>query len=102
MQSSGVGFVNLKLEWNLLAQTINTNVLGVTKLYSMAYKLFKEQQFGHLVGISSIASIRGNRAAPDYFSSKAFQKAFLDPLDSLIKCVGWEIKEQASLEWLFE
>ena len=31
-----------------------------------------------------------------------FQKAFLDPLDSLIKCVGWEIKEQASLEWLFE
>tara|TARA_R110001606_G_scaffold379966_2_gene540243 strand:+ start:3380 stop:4102 length:723 start_codon:yes stop_codon:yes gene_type:complete len=80
VQSSGVGFVNPKLEWNLLAQTINTNVLGVTKLYSLAYKLFKEQQFGHLVGISSIASIRGNRAAPDYFSSKAFQKAFLESL----------------------
>jgi short-subunit dehydrogenase len=80
VQSSGVGFVNPKLEWNLLAQTINTNVLGVTKLYALAYKLFKQQQFGHLVGITSIASIRGNRAAPDYFSSKAYQKAFLESL----------------------
>jgi len=80
VQSSGVGFVNPKLDWNLLQQTINTNVLGVTKLYALAYKLFKEQQFGHLVGISSIASIRGNRAAPDYFASKAYQKAFLESL----------------------
>ena len=80
VQSSGVGFVNPKLDWDLLQQTINTNVLGVTKLYSLAYKLFKQQQFGHLVGISSIASIRGNRAAPDYFSSKAYQKAFLESL----------------------
>lgn len=80
IQSSGVGFVNPKLDWNLLQQTINTNVLGVTKLYSLSYKLFKEQQFGHLVGISSIASIRGNRAAPDYFASKTYQKAFLESL----------------------
>ncbi|MFT5761784.1 MAG: short-subunit dehydrogenase [Polaribacter sp.] len=80
VQSSGVGFINPKLDWNLLQQTINTNVLGVTKLYSLAYKLFKEQQSGHLVGISSIASIRGNRAAPDYFASKAYQKAFLESL----------------------
>jgi short-subunit dehydrogenase len=80
IQSSGVGYVNPKLDWNLLQQTVNTNVLGVTKLYSLAYKLFKQQQFGHLVGISSIASIRGNRAAPDYFASKAYQKAFLESL----------------------
>ena len=80
VQSSGVGYINPKLEWNLLEQTINTNVLGVTKLYTLAYKLFKQQQFGHLVGISSIASIRGSRAAPDYFSSKAYQKAFLESL----------------------
>lgn len=80
IQSSGVGYVNPKLDWNLLQNTINTNVLGVTKLYSLSYKLFKQQQFGHLVGISSIASIRGNRAAPDYFASKAYQKAFLESL----------------------
>ena len=80
IQSSGVGYVNPKLNWDLLQQTVLTNVLGVTKLYSLAYTLFKKQQFGHLVGITSIASIRGNRAAPDYFSSKAYQKAFLESL----------------------
>ncbi|PQJ77471.1 SDR family NAD(P)-dependent oxidoreductase [Polaribacter glomeratus] len=80
IQSSGVGFVNPKLDWNKQQQTIVTNVLGVTKLYVLAYTLFKEQQFGHLVGISSIASIRGSRAAPDYFASKAYQKSYLEGL----------------------
>jgi len=80
VQSSGVGSVNPKLDWDLLNQTILTNVLGVTKLYAISYNLFKKQEFGHLVGISSIASIRGNRAAPDYFASKAYQKAFLESL----------------------
>lgn len=80
IQSSGVGFVNPQLEWELQAQTINTNVLGCTKLYVLAYQLFKKQQFGHLVGISSIASIRGNRSAPDYFASKSYQKAYLESL----------------------
>tara|TARA_R110002126_G_scaffold77796_3_gene193935 strand:- start:1234 stop:1956 length:723 start_codon:yes stop_codon:yes gene_type:complete len=80
VQSSGVGFVNPKLVWAKQEQTILTNVLGVTKLYILAYNLFKAQQFGHLVGISSIASIRGSRAAPDYFASKAYQKAYLEGL----------------------
>lgn len=80
IQSSGVGFVNPKLGWEKQEQTILTNVLGVTKLYILAYNLFKSQQFGHLVGISSIASIRGSRAAPDYFASKAYQKAYLEGL----------------------
>lgn len=80
VQSSGVGYVNPKLDWGKEQQTVLTNVLGVTKLYVLAYKLFKVQQFGHLVGITSIASIRGSRAAPDYFASKAYQKSYLEGL----------------------
>lgn len=80
IQSSGVGYVNSELDWEKENQTINTNVLGVTKLYDLAYKLFKKQGLGHLVGISSIASIRGNRFAPAYFASKAYQKAYLESL----------------------
>ena len=80
VQSSGVAFINPKLEWDKEQQSIQTNVLGVTKLYTLAYNLFKKQQFGHLVGISSIASIRGNRSAPVYFASKAYQKAYLESL----------------------
>lgn len=80
IQSSGVGYTNTKLEWNKENTTIQTNVVGVTKLYDLAYNLFKKQQFGHLVGISSIASLRGNRFAPAYFASKAYQKAYLESL----------------------
>ena len=80
VQSSGIGYVNPKLEWEKQQQTINTNVLGCTRLYILAYNLFKKQQFGQLVGVSSIASIRGNRSAPDYFASKAYQKAYLESL----------------------
>ncbi|WP_159948899.1 SDR family NAD(P)-dependent oxidoreductase [Polaribacter septentrionalilitoris] len=80
VQSSGVAFINPKFEWDKEEQSINTNVLGVTRLYTLAYNLFKAQQFGHLVGISSIASIRGNRSAPVYFAAKAYQKAYLESL----------------------
>lgn len=80
IQSSGVAFINPKLEWDKESQTINTNVLGVTKLYILAYNLFRKQQFGHLVGITSIASIRGSRSAPVYFASKAYQKSYLEGL----------------------
>jgi short-subunit dehydrogenase len=80
IQSSGVGFVNPKLAWEKENQTIQTNVAGVTKLYTMAYNLFKQQGVGHLVGITSIASLRGNRSAPVYFASKAYQKSYLEGL----------------------
>ncbi|MEQ6123140.1 SDR family NAD(P)-dependent oxidoreductase [Pseudotenacibaculum sp. MALMAid0570] len=80
IQSSGVGHINPKLEWEKEEETILTNVTGVTKLYDLAYTLFREQNYGHLVGITSIASIRGNRAAPAYFASKAYQKAYLESL----------------------
>lgn len=80
IQSSGVGFINPKLAWEKEEQTIQTNVTGVTRLYTLAYNLFKKQGFGHLVGITSIASIRGNRSAPVYFASKAYQKSYLEGL----------------------
>jgi len=30
-----------------------------------------------------------------------FQKSFLEPLNSLLSCIGWQLKEQATLEGLF-
>ncbi len=80
VQSSGVGYVNSELLWEKEEETMLTNVVGCTKLYDLAYNLFRKQGFGHLVGISSIASLRGNRAAPAYFASKAYQKSYLESL----------------------
>lgn len=78
--SSGVGEPNYKLDWEKELPTLETNVLAATKIYGLAYQLFKKQGFGHLVGISSIASIRGNRHVPAYFASKSFQASYLESL----------------------
>lgn len=78
--SSGVGGANYKLEYEVDLPTINTNVLGTTKLMQLSYNLFKKQGYGHLVGITSIASIIGNRHVPAYFASKAYQSSYLESL----------------------
>ena len=78
--SSGVGEPNYKLEWDVELPTLQTNIIAATKIYGLAYSLFRNQGFGHLVGISSIASIRGNRHVPAYFASKAFQANYLESL----------------------
>ena len=78
--SSGVGDPNYKLEWEKELPTLQTNIIAATKIYGLAYSFFREQGYGHLVGISSIASIRGNRHVPAYFASKAFQANYLESL----------------------
>jgi len=78
--SSGVGEPNYKLDWEKELPALETNILAATKIYGLAYNLFKVQGFGHLVGISSIASIRGNRHVPAYFASKSFQASYLESL----------------------
>lgn len=78
--SSGVGEPNYKLEWKKELPTLQTNIISAVKIYGLAYNFFREQGYGHLVGISSIASIRGNRHVPAYFASKAFQANYLESL----------------------
>lgn len=78
--SSGIGGENYELNWQKEKATIDTNVTAATMIYGLAYNHFHKQGFGHLVGISSIASIRGNRHVPAYFASKAFQSSYLESL----------------------
>ena len=78
--SSGIGKPNYQLDWKIEKETLDTNVMGATKVFGLAYNLFRKQGYGHLVSISSIAAIRGNRHVPAYFASKAFQKNYLESL----------------------
>jgi short-subunit dehydrogenase len=43
-------------------------------------RYFKEQGYGHLVNISSVAGIRGNGIAPSYNATKAYQINYLEGL----------------------
>ena len=59
--SSGISELNQELSWKIESNVIETNVNGVAKVYEFVFSKFKKQGHGHLVGISSIASLRGNR-----------------------------------------
>lgn len=75
--NAGVGYINQSLEWSKQAETIEVNVLGFSALCTTAMKVFLQQGRGHLVGISSIASLRGSDVAPDYAASKAYVSNYL-------------------------
>lgn len=58
--NAGVGFLNDKLNGEKEQSTIDVNVTGFAAMTGIAMIHFLEQGRGHLVGISSIAAIRGN------------------------------------------
>ena len=80
IHNSGIAENNFNLEWQKDLPTLETNVLGATRIYQLSYNLFKKQGYGHLVGITSMASIVGNRHVPAYHASKAFQASYLESL----------------------
>ena len=80
IHNSGIGENNFDLEWEMDLPTLNTNVVGAARVYQLAYNYFKIQGHGHLVGITSIASLVGNRHVPAYHASKSFQSNYLESL----------------------
>ena len=78
--SSGTGHENHELAWEPEQETIATNVMGFAAIANAAAELFVRQGTGTLVGISSIAAIRGNGVAPAYGASKAFVSNYLASL----------------------
>jgi len=78
--SSGYGDLNSKLKWPIERETIDVNVTGFALIAGISMRHFMERGSGHLVGISSIAALRGNRSAPSYAASKAFVCNYLEGL----------------------
>ncbi len=78
--SAGTGSENPALEWGPEADTIAVNVTGFAAMATLALEHFVKRGRGHLVGISSIAAIRGHGNAPSYGASKAFVSSYLRAL----------------------
>jgi short-subunit dehydrogenase len=89
--SSGIGDINAELNFEIEKRTIETNVLGFTCVSDWAFNYFEKQKFGHLVAISSIAGIRGNRQATSYNATKAYQINYLEGLRQKAKNLKMEI-----------
>ncbi|MBL0234611.1 MAG: SDR family NAD(P)-dependent oxidoreductase [Chitinophagaceae bacterium] len=71
---------NPDMKWQYEKETIDVNVAGFTRVLDIAWTYFKSQGKGQIVGISSIAAIRGNKMAPAYHASKSFQHIYLESL----------------------
>jgi short-subunit dehydrogenase len=76
--SAGTGFENSALAWEPERDTIRVNVLGFASMVNVAVAHLEARGSGHLVGISSLAALRGNRVAPAYNASKAFVSNYLE------------------------
>lgn len=78
--SAGTGHLNPSLNNSLALETIDTNVRGFIVAANTAYKHFKTQGYGKIVGISSIAALRGGADAPAYYASKACVSNYMEGL----------------------
>lgn len=83
--SSGTGHINFELDFAKEKETIDVNVVGFSAMASVAMHHFIGQGYGHLVGISSIAALRGGREAPSYNASKAFVTNYLEGIRCQVK-----------------
>jgi len=79
--SAGTGHVNPSLDWPRERDTVDTNVSGFVAMAGVAMRYFTRKGSGHLVGISSVACIKGDCVAPAYNASKAFISNYLEGLN---------------------
>ncbi|MCF8413379.1 MAG: SDR family NAD(P)-dependent oxidoreductase [Melioribacteraceae bacterium] len=77
--NSGTGFINPKLDFEKEKVTVSTNVDGFLAITLFAFNYFNKKSRGHIVGISSVAALRGG-PAPAYNASKAFISNYLEGL----------------------
>jgi short-subunit dehydrogenase len=83
--SAGTGEFNEELSFPKEKTTIETNINGFTAVADWGFNYFSKQASGQIVGITSIAGIRGGRSAPAYNASKSYQISYLEGLNQKAK-----------------
>ncbi len=78
--NAGVLFYNQDFIWASEEETIKVNVTGFAGIANLAVQYFLQQSAGCLVGISSIASLRGSGRSPAYNASKSFMSNYMEGL----------------------
>ena len=79
-----------------MRQTIATNLIGAMATTDAAVELFREQGRGQLVGITSVAALRGFRRQGAYSASKAGFSKYLEALFSTSTYLLQPIMERRS------
>ena len=82
---SGWGDINKEFNNDIDLKTIQTNVIGFTKIMNFFTNYFLTKNKGVLVNISSIGGLRGGGFVGSYNSTKSYQIKFLESLSISIK-----------------
>ena len=88
--SAGIGYQNPELDIDKEMATVETNVVGFTRMVDTAFHYFVEhpEKTGHLAVISSIAGTKGLGAAPSYSATKRYNNHYMECLTQLCKIRG--------------
>jgi short-subunit dehydrogenase len=78
--AAAVGGQQDAMAWPSQQQVIDVNVRGAAAVLTWAYEYFRARGSGHIVAVTSIAGLRGNRFSPAYSASKAFVAHYLQGL----------------------
>jgi short-subunit dehydrogenase len=78
--TASIGEFNEDLVAEKELRTTAINVKGYIQVLHTAWHYFKKKGGGQIAAVTSIAAARGNKVAPAYNASKAFQSSYLEGL----------------------
>lgn len=96
--NSGVGYENETLDLGKEIVTVETDVVGFTRIISAAYRYFRDIERmtgdggGRIAAVTSVASTRGIAQMASYSASKRFQRTYLEALEQLSRRQGTGIE----------
>lgn len=91
---SGIGFQNPAVITDEEVATVETNVVGFTRMIDTAFRYFRDvnSRKGHIAAVTSIAGTKGIGELASYSSSKKFQQTYLQALEQLSHMQELDIK----------
>ena len=79
--AAGIGKAGAPLDRQTELETLETNVVGFSRMVTEAVLYMEAHQGGHIAVISSIAGTKGLGVAASYSASKAFQNTYIQALE---------------------
>ena len=91
---AGIGYGNDELEVDKEVATMQTNVVGFTRMVDTAFRYFRDERagFGQIAAITSVAGTNGLGHLAAYSASKRFQQTYLRALNQLATIQKLHIK----------